>query len=105
MVKKIDIAITLNFSVFFSFSLGDPNPDEKRKFMREKNVMNRFLEGSCVVQFSLSLNQSLVTATEDEARWMIKNKLTTEKTVPNFSDYIYEDALKPVKPEAVNIIR
>jgi hypothetical protein len=42
---------------------------------------------------------------EDEARWMIKNKLTKEKNVPNFLDYIYEDALKAVKPEAVNIIR
>jgi len=48
MVKKFDIAIALNFSVFFSFNLGDPNPDEKRKFMREKNVMNRFLEGGVV---------------------------------------------------------
>jgi len=36
---------------------------------------------------------------------MIKNKLTSEKTVPNFLDYIYEDGLKAVKPEAVNIIR
>ena len=56
-------------------------------------------------QFSLSLDQSLIIAMEDEARWMIKNKLTREKNVPNFVDYIYEDALKAVKPEAVNIIR
>ena len=35
-------------------------------------------------QFSLSLDQSLVTAMEDEARWMIKNNLTTEKQIPNF---------------------
>jgi NitT/TauT family transport system substrate-binding protein len=56
-------------------------------------------------QFSLSLDQSLITAMEDEARWMIKNKLTKEEKVPNFLDYIYEDALKAVKPEAVNIIR
>ena len=56
-------------------------------------------------QFSLSLDQSLITAMEDEARWMIKNRLTSEKTVPNFLDYIYEDGLKAVKPEAVNIIR
>jgi NitT/TauT family transport system substrate-binding protein len=56
-------------------------------------------------QFSLSLDQSLITAMEDEARWMIKNKLTKEKTVPNFLDYIYEDALQALKPEAVNIIR
>jgi NitT/TauT family transport system substrate-binding protein len=56
-------------------------------------------------QFSLSLDQSLIAAMEDEARWVIKNKLTKEKIVPNFLDYIYEDGLKAVKPEVVNIIR
>jgi ABC-type nitrate/sulfonate/bicarbonate transport system substrate-binding protein len=55
--------------------------------------------------FSLSLDQSLVLAMEDEARWMIKNDLTAEKQVPNFLDYIYEDGLESVKPEAVNVIR
>jgi NitT/TauT family transport system substrate-binding protein len=56
-------------------------------------------------EFSLSLDQSLITAMEDEARWMIKNNLTAGKTVPDFGNYIYVDALKAVKPEAVNIIR
>ncbi len=56
-------------------------------------------------QFSLSLDQSLILAMEDEARWMIKNNLTTEKQVPDFLNYIYEDGLKVVKPEVVNIIR
>jgi len=56
-------------------------------------------------QFSLSLDQSLILAMEDEARWMIANNLTTETQVPNFTDYIYDDALKQVKPNAVNIIR
>ncbi len=56
-------------------------------------------------QFSLSLDQSLVLAMEDEARWMLNNNLTTEKNVPDFLDYINEDGLKEVKPEAVNIIR
>ena len=56
-------------------------------------------------QFSLSLDQSLITAMEDEARWMIKNNLTHEKTVPDFLKYIYIDGLKAVKPEAVMIIR
>lgn len=55
--------------------------------------------------YSLSLDQALITAMEDEARWMIKNNLTPEKQVPFFNDYIYEDALKAIKPEAVNIIR
>ncbi len=56
-------------------------------------------------QFSLLLDQSLVVAMEDEARWMIKNNLTTEKTVPDFLQYIHENDLKVVKSEAVNIIR
>ena len=54
-------------------------------------------------QFSLSINQSLILAMEDEARWMISNNLTTEKTVPNFLDFIYADGLKAVKPGAVSI--
>ena len=55
-------------------------------------------------QFSLSLDQSLITAMEDEGRWMIANNLTTEKTIPDFRDYIYTKGLEEVKPEAVNII-
>ncbi len=56
-------------------------------------------------QFSLSLDQSLITAMEDEARWMIKNKLTSQKKIPDFMNYIYVNGLKAVKPEAVKIIR
>ena len=55
-------------------------------------------------RFSLSIDQSLILAMEDEARWMISNKLTGEKQVPNFLDYIWDDGLKAIKPEAVNII-
>jgi NitT/TauT family transport system substrate-binding protein len=55
-------------------------------------------------QINLALEQSLITAMEDEARWMIKNNLTKEKQVPDFLNYIYTDGLKGVKPEAVNII-
>ena len=56
-------------------------------------------------QFTLGLDQSVITAMEDEARWLIRNRLTTETEVPNFADYIYEDGLTAVMPEAVNIIR
>lgn len=54
-------------------------------------------------QFSLSLDQSLLIAMNDEGRWMIKNNLTTEKTLPYLRDYIYTKGLEEVKPEAVNI--
>ncbi len=56
-------------------------------------------------QFSLSLDQSLITAMEDEARWMINNNLTAGKQTPNFLKCIYECGLEAVKPGAVNIIR
>ena len=56
-------------------------------------------------QFALSLGQSLITAMEDEARWMIKNHLTSGKAVPDFLKYIYVDELKAIKPGAVNLIR
>ena len=55
--------------------------------------------------FSLSLDQALVAAMEDEARWMINNNLTTKKAIPDFTNYLYPNGLKAVKPEAVNIIR
>ena len=56
-------------------------------------------------EFSIFLDRSLVLAMEDEARWLLSSNQTTEKQVPDFLDYIYEDALKAIKPEAVNIIR
>ena len=56
-------------------------------------------------QFSLSLNESLIAAMEDEARWTISNNLTTAAQVPDFLNYIYTDGLKAVEPDAVNIIQ
>jgi NitT/TauT family transport system substrate-binding protein len=56
-------------------------------------------------QFSLTLDQSLVTAMEDEARWMIANNITNATAVPDFGDYIYTGGLLSVKPGSVNIIR
>lgn len=83
------------------------NPAEAKAIVQKRlNVDAEYME---IVwsqdQFSLSLDQSLILAMEDEARWMMSNNLTTEKNVPDFLDYIYEDGLKAVKPEAVNIIR
>jgi ABC-type nitrate/sulfonate/bicarbonate transport system substrate-binding protein len=56
-------------------------------------------------RFSLSLNESLVAAIEDEARWTISNNLTTATQVPNFLNYIYPDGLQAIEPDSVNIIQ
>lgn len=53
--------------------------------------------------FSLSLDESLVTAMEDEARWMIANNLTAGRAIPDFRGSIYTPALQSIKPESVDI--
>jgi len=55
-------------------------------------------------QFSLTLDQSLVTAMEDEARWMIANNLTNATAVPDFRRSVYTNGLEEVKPGSVRII-
>jgi NitT/TauT family transport system substrate-binding protein len=54
--------------------------------------------------FEVELEQELLLAMEEEARWTIRNNLTDQKKVPYYLDFIYFDGLKKVKPEAVTII-
>lgn len=56
-------------------------------------------------QFTVSLDQSLLVALEDETRWMIANGLTGKKTVPDYFNHIYLVGLTKVRPEAVNLVR
>ena len=55
-------------------------------------------------QFALMLDQSLILAMEDEARWEIANNATNATAVPDFGNYIYTKGLDTVKPGSVNII-
>lgn len=55
-------------------------------------------------QFSLTLDQSLLIAMNDEGRWAINNNITTEKTLPYLHDYVYTKGLMEVKPESVSIV-
>jgi NitT/TauT family transport system substrate-binding protein len=54
--------------------------------------------------FELSLEHSLFTILEDEARWAIATKFTEKTKVPNYLGYFYLDALKAVKPKDVSIV-
>jgi NitT/TauT family transport system substrate-binding protein len=55
------------------------------------------------ILFSVKLDQELMLAMEDEARWVIENNLTTQSQIPNYLDYIYFNALEAIKPEAGSI--
>ncbi len=83
------------------------NPADAKAILRKRlNYDDTFTETIWKEnELALSLDQSLITAMEDEARWMIKSGLTSERQVPDFADYIHTDGLKAVKPGAVNIIR
>jgi ABC-type nitrate/sulfonate/bicarbonate transport system substrate-binding protein len=56
-------------------------------------------------QFSLSLDQSLILAMEDEARWKIANNMTNATDVPDFREHVSTQSLETVKPGLVRIIR
>ncbi len=56
-------------------------------------------------EFAVILEQAMLIAFEDQARWRIKEKLTDKTEVPNYLDYIWLDALELIKPEAVTIIQ
>lgn len=83
------------------------NQDEAKAIVRElMNFEETYMDAIWPhYQFTLSLEQSMVIAMDDEARWMMGNKLTEDTVMPDFAAHIYADGMKAVKPEAVNIIR
>ena len=59
-----------------------------------------------VYNFTVTLNQSLLLAMEDESQWAIQNRLANGvKKIPNSLDFIYLDGLASVKPKAISILR
>jgi NitT/TauT family transport system substrate-binding protein len=53
----------------------------------------------------LRLNQSLLLAMEDEARWTLGGGLVKDTPMPNYLQFVHLDAMLSVKPSAVSIIR
>lgn len=80
--------------------------EEVKEFIAQKLKYEKAYVDYSWPRFSheIGLAQELVLNMEAEARWAITNKLTTATKVPNYIEYIYFDALKKVKPEAVTII-
>jgi len=119
---------TYNFNIVATQEFIRNNPGKVKKLLRalikaEKFVKENQDEAQKIVadfsgidigivrstwadaNFSVSLDQSLLLALEDESRWAIENGLTQETKVPNYLDFIYLDGLASVKPKAVRIMR
>jgi ABC-type nitrate/sulfonate/bicarbonate transport system substrate-binding protein len=71
-----------------------------KRLKMEREILNETWD---TFQFALFLDQSILTSLEEEARWAIRNRHTDATKVPNYLGYLYTDALKAVKPEAVLI--
>ena len=71
-----------------SESYVDSHPDEARTIIQRRLKYDKEFMGKIWQehQFSLSLDQSLITAMEDEARWMITNNLTNATAIPDFPE-------------------
>ena len=83
------------------------HPEEAKGFVKDRfDYESAYMDYSWPKQeFAVILEQAMLIAFEDQARWRIDNNLTDATRVPNYLDYIYLDALEKVKPEAIGIIR
>ncbi len=83
------------------------NSEESKEFVKNRfDYESDYIDYSWPKQeFAVILEQAMLIAFEDQARWRIGNNLTEATEVPNYLDYIYMDALEEVKSEAVGIIR
>lgn len=82
------------------------NKKESIMILADKlKVDDKFIEtGWDEYVFDLFLDQSLLVAMEDQARWAIANKLTDKTQIPNYLEYVDPDAMKAVKPGTATIM-
>jgi ABC-type nitrate/sulfonate/bicarbonate transport system substrate-binding protein len=83
------------------------HPEESRRLVSEFTKTDKgVLEDTWdVFTFEVALDQGLLVNFEDQTRWVKINRLATRTDMPNYLDFIYDNALRSVKPEAVRIVR
>jgi ABC-type nitrate/sulfonate/bicarbonate transport system substrate-binding protein len=81
-------------------------PEESRRIIAERLHLNTSYIDEVWPRYHLivSLDQSLIIAMEDAARWEIQTNLTDKKNILNYRENMYLGALDAVKPQAVTVI-
>lgn len=82
------------------------HPDEAATITARKSGIEDMTMFSSVwdlYSFDAKLDQSLILNLEDQARWMLERQNDSNRTIPNFLDYIYTEGLNAVRPEAVKL--
>ena len=54
-------------------------------------------------RYHVSLDRLLIITLQDETRWAIKNRLIDDTTMPNYRHFIYDNALRSIRPGTVNL--
>lgn len=57
------------------------------------------------VELKVSLDQSLLTALDDEARWALQTEQVAGDSIPNFFNMLSLDAMDSVAPREISVIR
>ncbi len=117
---------TFNFAVIKSFTEDHPEILEKilrsvdkaavfikgNKKQSEEIIVNSFSFDKKVIHeawddfvFDISLDQSLLVAWDEIARWAIENKFVDSKELPNYLNFLYMDSLDAVKPASNTVVR
>ncbi len=81
-------------------------PDQAKSIFSKQLKLNKNEAEIATSEYythELSLRQSALISLEAQARWAIANKLTDKTVVPNYIDFMYTDALRKVKLDAVTL--
>lgn len=106
-IKKYPVLLVrLMRSLAQAAQFAREQPEEAREIIARRLQVPRAdlqTDGSPIT-YELFLDQALLLAMEDQARWMIRNRLTGQTQVPNYLDYLDAGPLLKVKPKAVNLV-
>jgi NitT/TauT family transport system substrate-binding protein len=84
------------------------NEDEAKAIVRERYdfepaYLNHVWRSR--TKYELSLDQALLLAMEDQARWMIKNGMSYgHREIPDYLHHLYADALSKARPRCIRLI-
>jgi ABC-type nitrate/sulfonate/bicarbonate transport system substrate-binding protein len=83
------------------------HPGESRRLVAEFTKTDKAVVEDMwdVFTFKVALDQALLVNFEDQTRWVMKKRLATRTDMPNYLDFIYDNALRSVQPSAVRIVR
>jgi NitT/TauT family transport system substrate-binding protein len=78
-------------------------PSAARKMICQRTKSSLAECDTYPLRYGVYLDQGLLMAMEDEAAWMIQNRITDRTKIPNFLDYLDPSPLLKVNPRTVRL--